>query len=171
MNVARNNTIRRIRSRKDIALGVIIFVTLVLLGKWFYGELDSRWKEMLQSNLAHSTTGTVRSKGKFTISKEEPYYINDLGDKISKAPGTEQWRVYYQIDNFDQVPEPKRTELENLEIKREQRYGMRFRNFYVESMEEYDRMEIGDKLEIVYRYIGDKKDIISIKNLTHPRKH
>jgi hypothetical protein len=30
---------------------------------------------------------------------------------MEAKPGTEQWRIYYQIENFDQAPEPKRNEL------------------------------------------------------------
>lgn len=31
-----------------------------------------------------------------------------------------------------------------------------------------DKAQIGDRLEVRYRYIGNEKEIISIRNLSHP---
>jgi hypothetical protein len=145
-------------------------VLLVLLGFWGYKILQKRSEEMLRAKRAYTTTATVKAKQKFVITKEEPYYINDLDHKIAEPPETEQWRVYYQIDNFDQVPEPKRTELIRSEERRQKELGMRFRNYYENAREFYDRTEVGDKLLVRYKYIGDKKEILSIENLSHPRK-
>lgn len=81
---------------------------------------------MQRAKRAYTTTATVIAKEKVVISKEQPYYIGDLDERIPELPGTEQWRVYYQIDNFDQVPEPKRTELIRSEEKRQKESGSPF---------------------------------------------
>jgi hypothetical protein len=32
----------------------------------------------------------------------------------------------------------------------------------------YEKTQVGDQLEILYRYMGDEKEIIHVRNLTHP---
>ena len=142
----------------------------MVLGFFGYRILLRRSEEMLRAKSAYTTTATVTAKQKVVISKEQPYYIGDLDERIPQLPGTGQWRIYYQIDNFDQVPEPKRTELISSEARRQKEFGNRFRSYYENAREFYDRTEVGDKLAVNYKYIGDKKEILSIENLSHPRK-
>ncbi len=92
----------------------------------------------------------------------------DLYFSTQAPPGTEQWRVYYQIDNFDQVHEPKRSELQRSEDARIKQFGFRFYPSSTPDKATYDKAQIGDQLEVRYRYMGDEKEIISIRNLTHP---
>jgi hypothetical protein len=149
------------------AWGLAAFA-ITVVGVGFYSTLHHKWNTTQDPNLAYTTTGIVKAKEKFVISTEEPYYINDLGDRIPKDSGTEQFRLYYQINNFDQVPEAQRSALIASEIKRVQVHGLRFRNYYAQDMREYDRAEIGDELQIHFKVIGDEKEILSIENLTHP---
>ena len=96
------------------------------------------------------------------------WYINNFGEAVEATPGTEQWRVYYQVDNFDQVPEPKRRQLWQSEEARIKTFGFRFHALSKPEKEFYDKTQPGDRLEILYRYMGDEKEIIHIRNLTHP---
>lgn len=157
------------RAKAGIVLGSLVL--LVIAGFLLFKVLQRRWEEILRANRAYTTSGTVMEKKKFVITSEDPYYISDLGDRIPEIPGTEQWRIYYEIDNFDQVPEPKRTELMQAEVRRLNERGMRFYPFYAQEKEFYDRTEVGDKLVVRYQYVGREKDIINIENLTHPRKN
>src|SRR5687767_3038726 len=107
------------RTRAPVALVLVVSVILlILVGWWAYRALERHWDDMLRAKLAYTTTGTVTDEKKFVIAKDEPYYINGLGDRIPETPGTEQWRIYFDIDNFDQVPEPKRTQLMEAEFSR-----------------------------------------------------
>lgn len=153
-----------------LILSIIGFtlVLLIILGMWLPKAVDRWWNGILQSQVSHTTTGAVRAKEQIVLSGKEAYYISDLGDRIEVDQGTVQWRIYYEIDNFDQVPEPKRTQLIESELKRAKEYGMRFRSYTKDNKDFYDHTEIGDKLKIHYRYIGDQKEILSIENLTHP---
>lgn len=162
----------KMRTRVPIALvlGVSV-ILLILVGWWVYRALERYSDDMLRANLAYTTTGTVRDKKKFVITKENPYYIGDLGHRIPETAGTEQWRVYFDIDNFDQVPEPKRTQLMDAEISRKKEYGMRFYPFSNQETEFYDRTQVGDKLAVHYKYVGDEKEIINVENLTHPQNN
>jgi hypothetical protein len=89
----------KMRTRVPVALvlGVSV-ILLILVGWWAYRALERYSADMLRANLAYTTTGTVRDKKKFVITKENPYYIGDLGHRIPETPGTEQWRVYFDID-------------------------------------------------------------------------
>jgi hypothetical protein len=37
--------------------------------------------------------------------------------------------------------------------------------------EGYDRTQVGDKLAVHYKYVGDEKEIINVENLTHPQNN
>jgi hypothetical protein len=154
--------------RRLLVVGLVLTVFIVT-GWWTYRYFQQRWEDMIRANLAYTTTGVVRGKKRIVISKDEPYYINNLDHRISETPGTEQWRIYFEIDNFDQVPEPKRTELVIAENRRKEQFGLRFYPFFEQEKSFYERTQIGDKLAVHYKYIGDKKEIINIENLTHPR--
>jgi hypothetical protein len=167
LNLKKTNTVR---VRTWLGIAFCSLVLLVVFGFLGFRILQRRSDEMLRAKRAYTTTATVTAKQRVVISKDQPYYIGDLDERIPQVPGTEQWRVYYQIDNFDQVPEPKRTELIRSEVRRQKESGSRFREYYENAKEFYDRTEIGDKLAVHYKYIGDKKEILSIENLSHPRK-
>jgi len=149
-----------------VSVGVTV---LILTAWWSYRYLQKRWEDMIRANLAYTTTGTVKDKKRIVITEEEPYYVGDLDYRIQKTPGTEQWRIYFEIDNFDQVPEPKRSELMNAESRRKEQFGLRFYPFSEPERSFYDRTQIGDRLAVHFKYIGDKKEIINIENLTHPQ--
>src|SRR5882762_8915530 len=106
-----------------VLIVVLSIILLPVAGVWIYRSIGRNWDEMVRANLAYTTDGTVRDKKKFVITKEEPYYTGALGDRIPETPGTEQWRIYFDIDNFDQVPEPKRTQLMAAELSRKKEYG------------------------------------------------
>ena len=70
------------------------------------------------------------------------------------SPGAHLWQIYYEIDNFDQVPEPKRRELLVSEAARIKKLGFRFYHFSTPEKPLYDATQVGDQLEVTYRYIG-----------------
>lgn len=115
-----------------------------------------------------ATIAVVKAKDVVKFDEKNHSYISNLDDSIEVQPRTEYWRFYYQINNFDQVPEPKRSQLRQSEEVRIKKIGFRFHSFGASEKEFYDRTEIGDRLEVQYRYMGDKKEIISVRNLTHP---
>jgi len=114
------------------------------------------------------TSGVVKSKEHIRFDEHNHTYVSDFGETYTAEPGTEVWRVYYQIDNFNQVPEPKRSEPWKSEEERIRRFGFRFRSYTKDEKGRYDRAEIGDRLEVEYHYMGDQKEILSVRNLTHP---
>jgi hypothetical protein len=142
-------------------------VGLLLLGGYLVvRQLNKGFEELNQAKASRRTTATVISKEHVKFDDKNHSYIGDFGDPIEVAPNTEQWRVYYQIDNFDQVPEPRRSRLVKSEEERIKRFGFRFNVLTKDQKEEYDQIGLRDKLEVYYRYMGDEKEIISINHLT-----
>ena len=95
-----------------------------------YRELDRRWQEMLESKLVRTSPATV----------------------LRKSEG----RVYYQIDNFDNLREPRRTRASEAEAKRLRNLGPRF----TYSVKWYDLVEPGTRIYVHYQCFSDGDLII-----------
>jgi hypothetical protein len=121
-----------------------------------------------EAKKGRTTTAVVKAKEHVRFDEKNHSYIGDFGELMNATPGTEQWRIYYQIDNFDQVPEPKRSQLWQSEEARIKKFGLRFYPLSTPEKAFYDKTQVGDRLEILYRYMGDEKEIIHIRNFTHP---
>ena len=155
------------RWAKTYCVVAIILTTIVASGYVVWRRLDEGIAELGQAKAARHTTGTVVRKQYVKFDVANHSYVGDLGDVINVEPGTEQWRVYYRIDNFDQVPEPKRSALIASEHARIAKYGDRFHHWGAEGKDISQSLKEGDKLEVVYRYIGDEKEIINV----HPQSN
>lgn len=129
---------------------------------------DNSLSRLNEAKKVRTTTAVVKAKEHIRFDEQNYSYVNNFGETVQVPPGTEQWRVYYQIENFDQVHEPKRSELQRSEDARIKRFGFRFYPSGTPDKAAYDRAQVGDQLEVRYRYMGDEKEIISIRNLTHP---
>ena len=129
---------------------------------------DNAVSSLNEAKKVRTTTAVVKAKEHIRFDEQNHSYVNNSGETVQAPPGTEQWRVYYQIDNFDQVLEPKRSELQRSEDARIKQFGFRFYTSSTPDKAVYDKAQVGDRLEVRYRYIGDEKEIISIRNLTHP---
>jgi hypothetical protein len=129
---------------------------------------DNSLSRLNEAKKVRTTTGVVKAKEYVRFDEKNHWYVNDFGQTVEVTPGYEQWRIYYRIDNFDQVPDPKRSELWQSEEARIKQFGFRFYPSGTPDKAAYDRAQVGDRLEVRYRYMGDEKEIISIRNLTHP---
>lgn len=115
------------------------------------------------------TTATVRSKKHLVFDETRHSYVDSLGTEIERKPGDEQWRVYFELDNLDQIDEPRRSYLLEAEKKRIAKMGFLFSN---QSKEWYDKIAVGDKLIVTYHPIGDDKmEIVSVANPRYPGLH
>jgi hypothetical protein len=121
-----------------------------------------------EAKKARITTAVVKQKGHVRFDEKNHSYIGSYGQTVEVPPGTDHWLIYYQIDNFDQVPEPRRSALLISEAARIKKLGFRFYYFSTPEKALYDATQVGDQLEVTYRYIGDEKEIINVRNLTHP---
>ena len=100
---------------------VTVFVLMVGIGWVVKRELDRQWQEMLESKWVRSSPATVLRK--------------DGG------------RVYYHIDSFDNLPEPRRSRASEQEAIRLRHSNPRF----TYSVDWYDRVEAGSKIYVRYQ--------------------
>jgi phenylpropionate dioxygenase-like ring-hydroxylating dioxygenase large terminal subunit len=147
-----------------IAVVAIVAVSMYLLLR----ASDNALGSLNEAKKVRTTTAVVKAKEYIRFDQQNQTYVNNFGETVQVSPGTEQWRVYYQIDNFEQVLEPKRTELQRSEDARIKQFGFRFYPSSTPDKSVFDNAQVGDRLEVRYRYIGDEKEIVSIRNLTHP---
>jgi hypothetical protein len=151
--------------KKFLVVTVTLLIVLVTSGYFLLRRLDQGINELNQAKAARRTTATVVRKQHVKFDETNHFYVSDLGDVIEVVPGTEQWRVYYRINNFDQVPEPKRSALSASEQERIAKYGDRFHYWGDEGKDIYESVKEGDTLEVTYRYIGNEKEIINVSKL------
>jgi hypothetical protein len=100
---------------------LLVLASVLVVGYLGYRELDRQSQQMLQSKLVRTSPATV----------------------VRKSGG----RVYYQIDNFDNLPEPRRTQASVTESKR-------IKNGVVRSHDAegwYDQVAIGSKVYVRYQ--------------------
>lgn len=158
----------RLHRSSWVKISLAVVGVLLVGGYLVMRQINKGFQQLNEAKAARTTTAVVKDKNHVRFDDQNHSYIGDFGDPIEVAPYTEQWRIYYQIDNFDQVPEPRRSQLVKSEEERIKKYGNRFRTV---SKEKFDSTQIGDKLEVLYRYIGDEKEIISIVQMSKGDSH
>lgn len=156
------------RSKRWLLIGIGVLAIVGSSVYLLFRVADNSLKELNEAKKARTTTAVVKAKEHVRFDERNHTYVEDFGQNMNAAPGAEQWRVYYQIDNFDQVPEPKRSELQRSEDSRIKKFGFRFHPWSSAEKAIYDKTQVGDQLEVLYRYMGDEKEIINIRNVTHP---
>jgi hypothetical protein len=106
-------------------ISLAVLICILGLGFVGYRALDRQWQEMLESKWVRTSPATVVRK--------------------------DQGRVYYHIDNFDNLPEPRRTRASESEQNRLRDSNPR----YTYSVDWYDRVEAGAKIYVRYQCFSD----------------
>src|SRR4051794_36753968 len=84
------------------------------------------FREMVLSAGVYPTQATVIRKEHFQCNDPTCVYTSGYGDHVELKRGHTQDRVYYQIDNFDSVREPRRSCATQVEKDRVEKFGVRF---------------------------------------------
>jgi hypothetical protein len=137
------------------------------LGYWGLRILGDRLdKSLITAKMYHQTTATAVKKERVKFDEKNHTYKSDSGNPIEVSPGDEQWRVYYEIDNFDQYEEPLRSRLVGAERKRISEGRPRFRFHAYNDRSWYDSVQVGDKLLVTYKAFSDGEiEIASVARL------
>jgi len=98
-----------------------VLALIVGLGFLGYRALDRAEKEFKESKWVRTTR-----KEPFRCEERACFYTIGYGDRVEMKQGESQQRVYYQIENFDQVDEPRRSRAVEAEKNRVQQFGPRF---------------------------------------------
>jgi hypothetical protein len=121
-----------------------------MLALMSYRALDRAEKEFKESKWVRTTSGTVLGKEVFVCREPTCFYLG-YGKGAEMKGGESQQRVYYQIDNFDQVNESRRGKAWLAEKGLVQMYGPR--STY--SVDWFDRVQTGSKLQVRYQCFSD----------------
>jgi hypothetical protein len=100
--------------------------------------------------VVRETTGTVVRKEKPLFNEANRVYI-DEGVRVERQAGDEEWRIYYRIDNFDQITSSIKNKL--LETEQERIIKGNYRSTIV-SQDQYNYIQVGDKLSVGWRWCG-----------------
>ena len=103
--------------------------------------------------VVRETTGTVVRKEKLLFNEANRVYI-DEGVRVERQAGDEEWRIYYRIDNFDQITSSIKNKLLETEQERITKGNYRFR---IVSRDQYNDIQVGDKLSVGWRWRGENQ--------------
>jgi hypothetical protein len=140
-----------LRARKFLLASLVVAACLAAVGLYGYFALKRAEREFMESKWVRTTTGTVISKELFRCEQTSCPYLSSYGDRIEMKAGDSQRRIYYRINNFDQVPEPRRDRVIQEEGRRVAQFGERF----TYDVDWYDAAKPGDKVEVRYQAFGD----------------
>src|SRR5215471_9862026 len=123
-----------------IALLLLAFLLIKGIGALVYAE-----------KVVRETTGTVVRKEKLLFNEANRVYVNDEGVRVEMQAGDEEWRIYYRIDNFDQITSLNKNKLLETEQERITKGTYRFR---IVPSDQYNDIQVGDKLDVGWRWCG-----------------
>jgi hypothetical protein len=113
--------------------------------------------EMMEHKRARTTSGVVLDKKHVQFVSEQTEYQNDEGRTVHlegwrKKSG--EFRIFYKIENFDQIPATHRSALVAAEEERGKRFGPRFR---VVDQSTFDQAKNRQVVNVTYRWADDSK--------------
>ena len=136
--------------RRWVWILISVFLAIIPLSFITLHALNEAEKEFKESKWVRTTSGTVLRKELFRCNQPTCAYISYDGRTEIKN-GETQKRVYFQIDNFDQVGDARRTKAVEREKELVTTYGPR--STY--AVDWYDRVEPGAKLSVHYQCFSD----------------
>ncbi|HKV38786.1 MAG TPA: hypothetical protein VJX67_06210 [Blastocatellia bacterium] len=146
--------------RYRIWAAVVIALCAVSAAYYGWRRLNQLNASALEHKTARDTTGTVVRKQHLVFDQNDHSYTDDEGRVFEREPGTEQWVLYYRIDNFDQIGEPYRTAIAHKEEQHLLQWGDRKTTV---SKEGYDNVPVYSKLVVAWRWAGDADiEIVSV---------
>jgi hypothetical protein len=138
--------------------------TIGMLAVVGYFAIGAARQYLIARIILREATATVKAKEYVRFDETNHTYLDDDGRRIEKSPGEQQWRVYYQIDDFNNLDEATRGRLLRSEEERSAAGRLRFRD---KSKEWYEKLETGDKLRVLYQWRGD--DSIDVAYVENPK--
>jgi hypothetical protein len=141
----------KLLKKRRLWISLTVLITIFGLGLFAYRALEKADKEFKESKWVRTTLATVIRKEPFRCEEKACFYTSGYGDRVEMKQGESQQRVYYQIENFDQVDEPRRSRVAQAEKDRVRQFGPRFS--YADDW--YAQVEPGAKLYVRYRCFSD----------------
>lgn len=137
----------KIFSKRFLVIALAVAIAISACSFFVIRAVNEANKELLESKLVRHSTGTVIKKELFECKEENCFYVSGYGDRVEMKRGEKQQRIYYQIDNFENLNEPRRSGTTETEKERVDKYGLRFT--YAVSW--FDDVQVGEKVDVGYR--------------------
>jgi hypothetical protein len=112
---------------------------------------------LADAKIAHEATAIVKRKEHVRYDEINHSFMDDDGNSIEREPGDEEWRVYYQIVEFRGFDESTCKRLLKAE---EDRAGSGKLRYTILFKDEYNKVDIGDTLTVIYQRITNNRLII-----------
>jgi hypothetical protein len=143
-------------ARSKLLLGLFTTIAALLIAG-FAGRMLLQYfvNEMMEHKVTRDTTAVTVGKKYVQFEAGQPSYVNDQGQTIaldgaSRKSG--EFRIYYKINNFDQVPGSKQRGLTRGDEEREKKFGPRFT---IVDERTYDQAQVGQSINVTYRWASD----------------
>jgi hypothetical protein len=134
----------------------MFLVTSLLMANKVIKAIEAR---IVRNKVARSATATVIRKEYIQFDEKNPVYVDENGISIKRHAGDEEWRVYYNINTFDDIEQLIANKLIKAEEERNAKGKQRFR---ILTKDQYDYIQVGDKLSVTWcRPDGSEIEIIS----------
>lgn len=158
------------RSRFALLVLVLVAVSVVAVATvWKF--IHRSEQDLAEHKTARTTTGVVIDKKRVQFGSDQTAYQNEEGRTVPLEDWRRksgEFRVFYSIENFDQLPAANRAALVAAEQERDKRFGPRFR---IVDQHTFDFARIGQIVTITYRWVNDSKiEIISFELQAQPSK-
>jgi hypothetical protein len=135
-----------------IVAGIVIVAILVAvagIGRFAQAVGDHK--------AGRDTTGVVVGKKHVQFDSDQTTYLDYEGrtrilEDWRRRDG--EFRVFYTIDNFDDVPPRAQVSLAGAEEARFKKYGPRYT---IVNAQEFERIAVGQRIEIVFRWASDSQ--------------
>lgn len=141
----------RFFTKRRIIILLAVVASLAALSVYAHYALVEAQKDFMEAKVVRDATATVIDKKFVMYDENNRSYVNGYGDHVEMQSGQEQWRVYYRIEDFGFINEPRRSRVIEAEKKRVAQFGPRFTS----AVPWYESVKVGDKLEVGYRAFKD----------------
>ena len=138
-----------------IVAGIVAIVILVPIAV-LYG-IRRFEHEVFEHKTARDTSGVVVGKEYVQFDSNQSTYQDAEGrsrplEDWRKRDG--EYRVFYTVDNFNQVPGQAQVSLVSAEAERFKKYGPRYT---IVNAKDFERAAVGQRIAIVYRWANDSQ--------------
>lgn len=150
--------------RRKLIIVLIAGLALIAVVVAPYVYIQRAHTELMEHKTARTTTGIVVDKKHVQFGKDQTEYQNDEGRMVHLEDWRKnrgEFRIFYRIDNLDQIPVAHRSAVVSVEEERNRRFGPRFG---VVDQGDFDQAKIGQVVRVTYRWADDSKiEIISFE--------
>lgn len=145
LNVRENMEGRK--GKRRIIVFAVIAVLLLISPLIVRKVLKGLETAVIRNIGSRSATATAIRKEYVRFDEKNHVYVDEDGISIKRRAGDEEWRVYYQINRFDDIEPSTASRLLKAEEERNAKGKQRFT---ILNKDQYDYIQVGDELSVTW---------------------